>query len=49
MDQTRQTGVEDNLLEVIARSLDSLRKSDRRVAEWILNNPEAAVDLTLGR
>jgi RpiR family carbohydrate utilization transcriptional regulator len=48
MDQTRTTGVEDNLLEVIARSLDDLRKSDRRVAEWILDAPEAAVDLTLG-
>lgn len=48
MDQTRQAGVDDNLLEVIARSLDDLRKSDRRVAEWILNAPEAAVDLTLG-
>lgn len=48
MDQTRQAGVEDNLLEFIARSLDSLRKSDRRVAEWILGNPESAVDLTLG-
>ncbi len=48
MDQSRQAGVEDNLLEVIARSLENLRKSDRRVAEWILNDPESAVDLTLG-
>lgn len=32
---------------MIARSLDSLRKSDRRVGEWILSAPEAAVDLTL--
>lgn len=48
MDQSRQSAADENLLEVIARSLDDLRKSDRRVAEWILNAPEAAVDLTLG-
>jgi RpiR family transcriptional regulator, carbohydrate utilization regulator len=48
MDQARHTAADENLLEVIARSLDDLRKSDRRVAEWILNTPEAAVDLTLG-
>jgi len=49
MDQGRQAAVDENLLEVIARSLDHLRKSDRRVAECILNAPEAAVDLTLGK
>jgi RpiR family carbohydrate utilization transcriptional regulator len=48
MDQARQSAADENLLEVIARSLDDLRKSDRRVAEWILNAPDAAVDLTLG-
>lgn len=48
MDQDRSVGVEDNLLEVIARGLPGLRKSDRRVAETILSAPEAAVDMTLG-
>ena len=47
MDQPRATDVEDNLLEVIARSLPDLRKSDRRVAETILAAPEAALDMTL--
>jgi RpiR family transcriptional regulator, carbohydrate utilization regulator len=47
MDQTRTAGVEDNLLEVIARSLPDLRKSDRRVAETILDTPDAAVTMTL--
>jgi RpiR family carbohydrate utilization transcriptional regulator len=47
MDPARPTGVEDTLLEVIARSLPALRKSDRRVAETILAAPEAAVDMTL--
>jgi RpiR family carbohydrate utilization transcriptional regulator len=47
MDQTLTAGVEDNLLEVIARSLPGLRKSDRRVAETILAAPEAAVAMTL--
>ena len=39
--------VEGNLLEVIARSLPTLRKSDRKVAETILAGPERAVDMTL--
>lgn len=47
MEPGRTTAVEDNLLEVIARSLPDLRKSDRRVAETILDDPEAAVDMTL--
>ena len=47
MDQSLTAGVEDNLLEVIARSLPGLRKSDRRVAEAILERPEEAVTLTL--
>lgn len=47
MDQSLTAGVEDNLLEVIARSLPDLRKSDRRVAEAILERPEEAVTLTL--
>jgi RpiR family carbohydrate utilization transcriptional regulator len=48
MEPTRTTAVEDNLIEVIARSLPGLRKSDRRVAETILDAPEAAVEMTLG-
>jgi RpiR family transcriptional regulator, carbohydrate utilization regulator len=47
MDHVRTTGVEDNLLEIMARSLPHLRKSDRRVAETILAAPEAAVGMTL--
>jgi RpiR family transcriptional regulator, carbohydrate utilization regulator len=39
--------IDDNLLEVIARGLDSLRKSDRKVAEAILADPPRAVELTL--
>jgi RpiR family carbohydrate utilization transcriptional regulator len=46
-DASRTSAVEDNLLEVIARSLPELRKSDRRVAEAILATPEAAVEMTL--
>ena len=41
----RPTG--DNLLEVIARAQDSLRKSDRRVAEVVLERPAEVVDMTL--
>ena len=48
MDHTRTPGVEDSLLEVIARRLPDLRKSDRRVAETILAAPEAALAMTLG-
>jgi len=48
MEPTRRTTVEDNLLEVIVRSLPALRKSDRRVAETILQAPETAVEMTLG-
>lgn len=48
MEAARTTAVEDNLLEVIARSLPDLRRSDRRVAETILSAPEAAVEMTLG-
>jgi len=48
MDAARTTAVEDNLLEVIARSLPNLRRSDRRVAETILRAPEVAVEMTLG-
>jgi RpiR family carbohydrate utilization transcriptional regulator len=44
----RTTAVGDNLLEVIARSLPDLRRSDRRVAETILQAPQAAVEMTLG-
>ena len=48
MEPTRTTAVEDNLLEVIARSLPDLRKSDRRVAETILEAPEDTLGMTLG-
>ena len=47
MEPTRTTAVEDNLLEVIARSLPALRKSDRRVAETVLAAPEDALGMTL--
>ncbi len=47
MEQARMAAVEGNLLEVIARSLPNLRKSDRKVAETILAGPEKTVDMTL--
>lgn len=37
----------DNLLEVIARAQESLRKSDRRVAEVVLERAPEVVDMTL--
>jgi len=43
--ETAETG--DNLLEVIARAQDTLRKSDRRVAEVVLERPAEVVDMTL--
>lgn len=39
----------DNLLEEIVRLRDDLRKSDRRVAEVILDRPEEVVAMTLAR
>lgn len=48
MEPARMAVVDDNLLEVIARSLPNLRKSDRRVGETILAGPEVAVEMTLG-
>lgn len=39
--------VDDNLLEVITRALPDLRKSERRVADTILADPEHALSLTL--
>lgn len=39
--------LDDNLLEVIRRALPGLRKSDRRVAETILEAPLAATEMTL--
>lgn len=39
----------DNLLEEIVRHRDELRKSDRRVADVILDRPEEAVAMTLAR
>lgn len=41
------TEVDDNLLEVIARSLPNLRKSERRVAEALLADPDGMVSITL--
>ncbi len=43
--ETTETG--DNLLEIIARAQDTLRKSDRRVAEVVLDRPAEVVDMTL--
>ena len=37
----------DNLLELIVRCKDELRKSDRRVAEVVLDRPAEVVDMTL--
>jgi len=48
MDQT-PTGLDDNLLEVILRQKDYLRKSDRRVAEVVLASPDDVVEMTLAR
>lgn len=42
-------GPGENLLEQIVRSMDELRKSDRRVAEVVLDRPVAVVDMTLAR
>lgn len=39
--------IHDNLLEIIARKLASLRKSDRRVAEAVLADPQAIPDMRL--
>lgn len=39
--------IDDNLLEVIARRLPDLRKSDRRVAEVVLERPMAVPDMKL--
>lgn len=39
--------IDENLLEVIRRALPDLRKSDRRVAETILETPVAAMEMTL--
>jgi RpiR family carbohydrate utilization transcriptional regulator len=47
MDHIATTAIDDNLLEVIARGLPTMRKSDRRVAETILAQPSSAVDMTL--
>ena len=42
-----RTGLEGTLLEVIARRREGLRPSDGRVADAILADPAAAVDMTL--
>jgi RpiR family carbohydrate utilization transcriptional regulator len=47
MNLVTSTSVDDNLLEVIRRSLLDLRKSDRRVAETILDAPLAAIEMTV--
>lgn len=46
MEQTARNS-DDNLLEEIVRLKDELRKSDRRVAEVVLSNPEDVVSMTL--
>lgn len=46
MDQTAK-GLDGNLLEQILRCKDDLRKSDRRVAEVVLERPGEVVDMTL--
>ncbi len=40
-------GPSENLLELIVRSKDDLRKSDQRVAEVVLDRPAKVVDMTL--
>lgn len=47
MDTIATTEMDDNLLEVIARSLPNLRKSDRRVAEAVLAEPSKMIEMTL--
>jgi len=39
--------LDDNLLEIIQRTLPDLRKSDRRVAETLLKDPLTATEMTL--
>lgn len=46
-DRPASSAVDDNLLEVIARSLPELRKSERRVAEAVLQDPERVLTMTL--
>ena len=41
--------VDDNLLEVVARGLEGYSKSERRVAEAILADPETVLDMTLAQ
>lgn len=36
-----------NVIEMITRALDNLRKSDRKVADWVLANPQQAINSTL--
>ncbi len=38
-------GPSENLLELIVRSKDALRRSDRRIAEGMFDRPAAAVDM----
>lgn len=40
-------GLDDNFLEIVARARGSLRKSDLRVAEILLERPSEVVDMTL--
>ncbi|WP_336055134.1 MurR/RpiR family transcriptional regulator [Nitratireductor sp. CH_MIT9313-5] len=48
MDQNTR-GLDDNLLETIVRLEDQLRKSDRRVARVLLDNPADVLSMTLGQ
>lgn len=41
------TEVDDNLLEVITRCLPDLRKSERRVAQAVLDDPESVLSIKL--
>lgn len=47
MNMAGSESFDDNLLETIRRALPELRKSDRRVAERILDDPVAATEMTL--
>ncbi|MDJ1006266.1 MAG: MurR/RpiR family transcriptional regulator [Paracoccaceae bacterium] len=47
MERSETLGIEDSLLEVIARAREELRPSDNRVADAILAAPAAVVDMTL--
>lgn len=47
MSQVTGADIDDNLLKIIRRALPDLRRSDRRVAETVLAEPVAAMEMTL--